>query len=63
MSDNIITIDDVEYDIDDMNKEQKNLLNGINYADRKMKELESQIGLLKEGMDSLLVKLKNSLND
>jgi len=63
MSDNIITIDDVEYDIDDMNKEQKNLLNGINYADRKMKELESQIGLLKEGMDSLLIKLKNSLND
>ena len=63
MSDNIITIDDVEYDIDDMNKEQKNLLNGINYADSKMKELQSQIGLLKEGMDSLLVKLKNSLND
>jgi hypothetical protein len=60
---NIITIDDKEYDVLEMTATQKNILQGVQFADSKIKQLESEIGLFKESMDSLLIKLKESLEE
>ena len=42
-----ITIDEKEYEIEDMTDEQKSLVNAMNYCDAKIAETQNQLAALK----------------
>ena len=44
---NTISIDDKEYEIEDMTDEQKSLVQAMNYCDAKIAETQNQLAALK----------------
>jgi len=57
------TIDDVTYDIENLNDEQKTQLNLIGYASKTINENEIMNNLLLIAKDSLVSTLKSSLEN
>ena len=58
-----ISIDGRTYFVDEMNEDQTNLLNGLQFAENMINQLNSQIGVYQEGKEALVLKLKNSLEN
>ena len=44
---NTITIDEKEYEVENMDDEQKSLVNAMNYCDAKIAETQNQLAALK----------------
>ena len=57
-----VTLDDVEYDLDNFTEDQKNLLREINFNNTLSTNLKYQLSSLKVVADLLVDKLKKSLN-
>jgi hypothetical protein len=56
-----ITIDDVEYTFEDMNKEQQMLVNHVADLDRKIGSAQFNLDQLAVGKDAFIKMLKESL--
>ena len=56
-----ITIDDVEYIFEDMNKEQQMLVNHVADLDRKISSAQFNLDQLAVGKDAFIKMLKESL--
>jgi len=59
---NLITIDDVEYDVDDMTDQQKVLLNHVADLDRKLGSARFNVDQLEVGRRAFFDMLKTSLS-
>ena len=57
-----ITLDDVEYKIEDMTDEQKAMLNHINDLGNKLNSMNFNRDQIQSGHDSFVKALKESLN-
>lgn len=58
-----VTLDDVEYDLDNFTEDQKNLLREINFNNTLSTNLKYQLSSLKVVADLLVDKLKKSLKE
>jgi hypothetical protein len=58
-----ITIDDVEYIFEDMNKEQQMLVNHVADLDRKIGSAQFNLDQLSVGKDAFIKMLKESLTN
>lgn len=58
----MITIDDVEYNVDDLTEEQKILVNHCIDLDRKLGSTQFQMDQLRVGKDAFFSMLKASLD-
>ena len=56
-----ITVNDVEYDINDFTDEQKVLLNHVQDLDRKLANAQFNLDQLVVGREAFIVRLANSL--
>ena len=58
---NTITVNDVEYSLDDFTDEQKVLLNHVQDLDRKLANAQFNLDQLMVGREAFIVRLANSL--
>ena len=58
---NTITVNDVEYNVDDFTDEQKILLNHVTDLDRKLGNAQFNLDQLMVGREAFIVRLANSL--
>lgn len=58
---NVITINDIEYNLDEFTDVQKALLSHIHDLDRKMKNAQFQIDQLSVGRDAFINRLHDDL--
>ena len=58
---NTITVNDVEYNLDDFTDEQKVLLNHVQDLDRKLANAQFNLDQLMVGREAFIVRLANSL--
>ena len=58
-----VTLDDIEYDLDNFTEDQKNLLREINFNNTLSTNLKYQLSSLKVVADLLVDKLKKSLKE
>jgi len=58
---NTITVNDVEYDVNDFTDEQKVLLNHVQDLDRKLANAQFNLDQLMVGREAFIVRLANSL--
>jgi hypothetical protein len=56
-----VTLDETEYDTDDFNDLQKNMLSEINYNNNLQTQLSYTLQSVRTSADILLTKLKNNL--
>jgi len=56
-----ITVNDVEYDVNDFTDEQKVLLNHVQDLDRKLANAQFNLDQLVVGREAFIVRLANSL--
>ena len=57
-----VTLDDIEYESDDFNDLQKNMLSEINYNSNVQTQLNYQLQSVMTAANVLLVKLKENLS-
>ena len=60
---NLITVNDIEYNIEDFTDTQKTMLNHINDLDRKMEQLSLTLDQLNVGRDAFVNMLTRSLEE
>ena len=58
---NLITVNDIEYNIEDMTDAQKTMLNHINDLDRKLGSAQFNLDQLNVGRDAFIKMLAGSL--
>ena len=58
-----ITVNDIEYNVEDMTDEQKALLNHVNDLGRKMDNARFNLDQLAVGRDAFVARLANSLEN
>ena len=58
-----VTLDDIEYDLDNFTEDQRNLLKEINFNNNLSTNLKYQLSSLKVVADLLVDKLKKSLKE
>ena len=58
-----ITIDDIEYVLEDMTPQQQAIINHINDLDRKISSSQFNLDQLNVGKNAFITILKNSLNE
>ena len=58
-----ITVNDIEYNVEDMTDEQKALLNHVNDLGRKMDNARFNLDQLSVGRDAFVARLANSLEN
>ena len=58
---NTITVNDVEYNVDDFTDEQKILLNHVTDLDRKLSNAQFNLDQLMVGREAFIVRLATSL--
>ena len=58
-----ITVNDVEYNLDDFTQEQTILLNHINDLDRKLSNAQFNLDQLAVGREAFVARLANSLEN
>jgi len=58
---NLITVNDIEYNIEDMTDAQKTMLNHINDLDRKLGSAQFNLDQLNVGRDAFVKMLANAL--
>ena len=58
-----VTLDDIEYDLDNFTEDQRNLLKEINFNNTLSTNLKYQLSSLKVVADLLVDKLKKSLKE
>ena len=58
-----ITVNDVEYNLDDFTEEQSALLNHINDLDRKLGNAQFNLDQLMVGREAFVARLANSLEN
>jgi hypothetical protein len=58
---NTITVNDVEYNVDDFTDEQKTLLNHVTDLDRKLGNAQFNLDQLMVGREAFIVRLAKSL--
>lgn len=63
MSGATITIDGIEYNTSDFNKDQQLLHHAINYCDAKLAETDNQLAALKTARQAYVNDLGNSLKE
>tara|TARA_Y200000002_G_scaffold309896_1_gene266482 strand:+ start:1285 stop:1518 length:234 start_codon:yes stop_codon:yes gene_type:complete len=65
MSENVIptiTIDGVEYEIDQLSEEHKNVINHMQVADQEIQRLNTMIAILSTGRQAYINQLGEELN-
>ena len=60
---NLITVNDIEYNVDDFTDAQKIMLNHINDLGRKMDNARFNLDQLSVGRDAFVARLANSLEN
>ena len=60
---NLITVNDIEYNVDDFTDEQKIMLNHINDLGRKMDNARFNLDQLAVGRDAFVARLADSLEN
>ena len=60
---NLITVNDIEYNIEDMTDAQKAMLNHINDLDRKLGSAQFNLDQLNVGRDAFVKMLANALEN
>jgi hypothetical protein len=60
---NLITVNDIEYNIEDMTDVQKTMLNHINDLDRKLGSAQFNLDQLNVGRDAFVKMLANALEN
>ena len=58
-----ITVNDIEYNLDDFTQEQSALLNHVNDLDRKLANAQFNLDQLMVGREAFVVRLANSLEN
>jgi hypothetical protein len=60
---NLITINDVEYNVNDFTDDQKTMLNHVNDLSRKLDNARFNVDQLAVGRDAFIARLVNSLEN
>lgn len=58
-----ITVNDIEYNLDDFTQEQATLLNHVNDLDRKLANAQFNLDQLMVGREAFVARLANSLEN
>jgi len=58
-----ITVNDIEYNLDDFTQEQSTLLNHVNDLDRKLANAQFNLDQLMVGREAFVARLANSLEN
>ncbi len=58
---NLITVNDIEYNVDDFTDAQKNMLNHVNDLDRKLNSAQFNLDQLNVGREAFVNMLASSL--